>query len=39
MLDGVGEDSVLVSVGKVNVSVGAELVVFQLGVLEGAGGP
>jgi hypothetical protein len=39
VLDGVGDDSVLVSVGRVNVSVGVELVVFQLGVLDGTGGP
>lgn len=39
MLDGVGVDSVLVSVGRVNELVGVELVVFQLGVLGGTGGP
>jgi hypothetical protein len=38
VLDGVGVDSVLVSVGRVNVSVGVKLVVFQLGVLDGTGG-
>lgn len=37
--DGFGNDLVLVCVGKVNVSVGVEIVVFQLGLLDDAGGP
>lgn len=39
VLDVADSDSVLVSVGSVNMSVGVELVLFQLGVLDGAGGP
>lgn len=39
VLDGVGIDSLLVSVGRVNELVGADLVLFQIGVLDDAGGP